>query len=175
MALTPETNDRRILTTAAAQQTQALAQRLGRLSAPGDWIGLTGDLGAGKTCFVQGLAAGLDVPAETAVTSPTFVLLQTYPGRCPLHHLDLYRLGDADELFEIGYDDLLAGEGVCAVEWCDQIPAAIPADGLLIALELIDETSRRIHLGALGPRGLELLHGLDQVDASPFEGEADPP
>lgn len=140
-----------------ARQTKKLGRELGRLAEPGDWFGLTGDLGAGKTCLVQGLAAGLDVPAATAVTSPTFVLLQTYSGRHSLHHLDLYRLTDYGELIEIGYEDLLAGPGVCAVEWCDQLPDAIPEDGLLISLQLLDATTRKIRIEPLGPRGRALL------------------
>ncbi len=146
--------------TASASVTRALAAALARRLQAGDWIGLTGDLGAGKTCFVQGLAGGLGVPDAVPVTSPTFVLLQSYPGRLALHHLDLYRLGDIGELAAIGYADLIGGTGVCAVEWCDQIPESIPDDGLVIALELIDVERRRIEMRALGRRGRQLLAGL---------------
>lgn len=146
--------------TASAVATRSLAAALARRLQAGDWLGLTGDLGAGKTCFVQGLASGLGVPGEVPVTSPTFVLLQTYPGRLALHHLDLYRLGEIGELAAIGYEDLVGGPGVCAVEWCDQIPESIPDDGLVIALELVDVERRRIGLRALGPRGRQLLAGL---------------
>lgn len=148
----------------SVNETQAFGQRLGVLLLAGDWIGLSGDLGAGKTCLTQGLALGAGVSEETAVTSPTFVLLQTYPGRLPLHHLDLYRLHHMEELIEIGYQDLLAGSGACVVEWCDQVAGARPADGLVLAIELLDQDTRALQLEALGKRGRVLIQQLLSSD-----------
>jgi tRNA threonylcarbamoyladenosine biosynthesis protein TsaE len=133
------------------------------LLAGGDWIGLTGELGAGKTCLTQGLALGLGVGPEVAVTSPTFVLHQTYPGRIPLHHLDLYRLCEAEELFEIGYQELLEGEGACVVEWFERIQGAQPGRGVTGRLELTDDTSRIIELDGIDSRGSELLLNLEKL------------
>ncbi|MCE9610377.1 MAG: tRNA (adenosine(37)-N6)-threonylcarbamoyltransferase complex ATPase subunit type 1 TsaE [Chthoniobacter sp.] len=100
---------------------QALAATLRR----GDVLALSGDLGAGKTHFVKGLAAGLGTAAS--VTSPTFTLLHEYPGgRLPLYHFDLYRLDDADEALRIGLDEYLYGDGVCVIEWAEKFPALLP-------------------------------------------------
>ncbi len=91
----------------------------------GDVLALSGELGAGKTHFVKGLAAGLG--ATSAVTSPTFTLLHEYPGgRLPLYHFDFYRLDDADEALRIGLDEYLFGDGVCVIEWAEKFPALLP-------------------------------------------------
>lgn len=123
------------------EETQALAERLGRLLQGGECLALEGDLGAGKTCFVQGLAKGLDVPEDVYVRSPTFALLDEYPGRIPLFHLDLYRLEDEDELEAIGWRDCLRPDAVVAVEWSNRIPDALPPDKLIIELTLPNETN----------------------------------
>jgi tRNA threonylcarbamoyladenosine biosynthesis protein TsaE len=148
------------LTTRSPEQTRDIGRKLGELCRPGDWIGLTGELGAGKTCFVSGLARGLEVPETFQVRSPTFILHQTYPGRFPLHHLDLYRIHTGTELSELGYDELLSGDGVCAVEWCEQVPSAIPDSGVIVRLEIEDETSRVIGMTQIDNRGDELLSVL---------------
>src|SRR5207237_5335442 len=101
-------------------ETQRLGERLGAVCEPGDVIALVGDLGAGKTAFVQGLARGLGVPDEERVASPTFDIILEHAGRLVLHHVDLYRLGSEDELAELGLGELLAGDGVAAVEWFDR-------------------------------------------------------
>ncbi|HOX44797.1 MAG TPA: tRNA (adenosine(37)-N6)-threonylcarbamoyltransferase complex ATPase subunit type 1 TsaE [Myxococcota bacterium] len=147
-------------TTRSSAETQALGRALGEALRAGDWLGLTGELGAGKTCFVQGLARGLGAPPERPVTSPTFVLLQSYPGRVALHHLDLYRLKGGGELAELGYDELCAA-GVCAVEWFDVVAGAQAGDGLVLSLELRSARVRAWEARALGPRGRELLGVLE--------------
>ena len=150
------------LTTQSPEQTQEIGRKLGELCRPGDWIGLTGELGAGKTCFVGGLAQGLEVPDTFQIRSPTFILHHTYPGRFPLHHLDLYRIHTGTELFELGYDELLFGEGVCAVEWCEQVPGAVPDTGVIVRLEIDDETTRAIEMKKIDKRGEDLLSGLQE-------------
>ena len=113
-----------ILPDAAA--TVAFGRNFAAQLRAGDVLALTGDLGAGKTHFVQGLAAGLDAPG--AVTSPTFTLIHEYPGgRLPLFHFDLYRLDSADEQLRNGFDDYLDAAGVLALEWADKFPALLPA------------------------------------------------
>lgn len=146
----------------SAAETRALGRRLGELSRPGDWIGLTGELGAGKTCLVQGLATGAGVAEDVAVTSPTYVICQSYPGRLPVQHLDLYRLKSPEELAEIGYDELVFGDGVCVVEWFELIAEARPGHGLSIALEIVDEFSRRIYITAEDSRGGEIISILKE-------------
>lgn len=103
------------------QETEALGQRLAQLLSPGTVLAFFGDLGAGKTALIQGIAAGLGV--REPVTSPTFTIVNEYhSGRLPLFHFDLYRLGGEDDLYEIGWEDYLNRGGVCAVEWSERAP-----------------------------------------------------
>ena len=105
-------------------ETEDLGCRLGRALEPGAVIAYTGDLGAGKTAFTRGLARGLGIPDR--VTSPTFTIVNEYEGgRLPLFHFDMYRLGSADELYDIGWEDYLARGGVCAVEWSEIVRDAL--------------------------------------------------
>jgi len=134
------------------ERMREVASRLAAALAPGDVIALAGDLGAGKTEFVKGLAAGLGVP-EKDVTSPTFTIVQTYPGgRIPLHHVDLYRLETPDELVNIGLDELFREDAVVAVEWFDRFPSASPRDRLEVRIAIVSETARR--LAVTGPARL---------------------
>src|SRR5262245_61223206 len=144
------------LTTRSPSATRREAARLAPLLEPGDVIGLTGDLGAGKTLFVKGLAAGLGLDPNH-VSSPTFTLIQSHTGgRLPLHHIDLYRLADAAELHELGLPELLSGEGVSAVEWIDRFPELWSEDGLDVTIEIAGASTRRIAARGLGPRGQAL-------------------
>ena len=121
------------LATASARGTRALGARLGRLLAPGDVVALVGDLGAGKTQLVRGACAGAGVP-EAEVSSPSFAIVATYRGRIPVHHADLYRIADEDELYGTGFGDLVGGDGALLVEWADRIPSALPDERLTIEL-----------------------------------------
>jgi len=117
--------------TRGADQTEALGRALGRILTPGTVIAYTGDLGAGKTAFTRGLAAGLNIPER--ITSPTFTIVNEYEGgRLPLFHFDMYRLGGAEELFDIGWEDYLARGGVCAVEWSENVEDALEPDAIRI-------------------------------------------
>jgi len=107
-------------------ETEALGEALGRQLAPGDVLAYRGDLGAGKTAFTRGLARGLGCTGR--VTSPTFTIVNEHQGRIPLFHFDMYRLGDSEELYDIGWEDYLARGGVCAVEWSERIEDALPPD-----------------------------------------------
>ncbi|MBW1871203.1 MAG: tRNA (adenosine(37)-N6)-threonylcarbamoyltransferase complex ATPase subunit type 1 TsaE, partial [Deltaproteobacteria bacterium] len=135
------------------EETQQLGHKIGGLLKPGDWIGLTGELGAGKTCLTQGIAQGAGVAASVPVTSPTFIIHQTYPGRIDLYHLDLYRLSSFEELHEIGYLELVTGDGACVVEWFEKIKEAVPDQGLVISLEIVDEKESSISVSGIGKRG----------------------
>lgn len=132
---------------ADADSTRAAGAALGAVLAPGDAIALVGDLGAGKTTFAQGVAAGAGV-AE-AVTSPTFALVQEHAGRVRLVHADLYRIERARELDEIGLDDHLRGDAAVLVEWADRFPV-MPRDHIRIELTHHDE-GRRLRATAAGP------------------------
>lgn len=123
---------------------------LGGLVRAGDVIALAGDLGAGKTQLVKGVAQGLGV-AEP-VTSPTFNLLLVHPGPLPLYHFDLYRLEHEEDLEEIDFYAVLEGDGVCLVEWGDRFPRALPADHLLVTIHRRGEKERRFDLAVSGER-----------------------
>ncbi len=146
----------------APEATQQLAETLAHLLAAGDVLALQGDLGAGKTNFVQGLARGLGITED--VNSPTFILANEYlSGRLPLYHIDAYRLENAAEARGFGLDDYLNGDGVTVVEWADRVRAALPDDVLWFGLTYLDETKRRIEVTAFGTRSTQLLNELKHV------------
>jgi tRNA threonylcarbamoyladenosine biosynthesis protein TsaE len=130
------------LTSRSVAETIALGRQIGTILRPGDVIALVGRLGAGKTHLSKGLALGLGVADSRSVNSPTFVLINEYEGRCPIHHIDAYRLTSADELSAIGFDEMLAGHCVILVEWADRVPAAMPQRTLWIEIETPDENTR---------------------------------
>ena len=123
-------------------RTEALGAALAQLLHPGTVIAYRGDLGAGKTAFTRGLARGLGV--TEIVTSPTYTIVNEYlGGRIPLFHFDMYRLGSADELFDIGWEDYLERGGVCAVEWSENVEEALE-NPIFITIYRLDEDTRRI-------------------------------
>jgi tRNA threonylcarbamoyladenosine biosynthesis protein TsaE len=137
------------------EETHALGVKLGQVLDTGDFVGLAGELGAGKTTLVRGICQGAGVNPEH-VTSPTFTIVQTYPGRVPVNHADLYRITNADELYATGFFDL---EGVALVEWVDKL--RLPEQDMLrIEMSVVDEKKRRIDMSATGPRSTGLLIGL---------------
>ena len=117
-------------------------EKLGRALEPGTVVALYGELGAGKTAFVRGLALGLGI--NMRVSSPTFTIVNEYPGVIPLYHFDMYRLDSENELFDIGWDDYLDRGGVCAVEWSEKVPGAISFDAVTIRLENLGGDKRRL-------------------------------
>ena len=124
-------------------ETEALGARLAEALDAGRVVAFTGDLGAGKTAFVSGMARALGV--EERVTSPTFTIVNEYEGgRLPLFHFDMYRLGDADELFHIGWEDYLARGGICAVEWSENVAEAIEPDAVRVSIVRGDGDSDRM-------------------------------
>lgn len=138
--------------TISADQTRRLAVTLSPVLVPGDMIVLSGDLGAGKTTFVQGLAVGLGIVEQ--VTSPTFVLMKEYlGGRFPLMHIDIYRLNKVQELMDLGYDEFLDPSYVVVVEWGDMVEPLLPKEHLQVRLvnEDEDESARLITLTPRGP------------------------
>ena len=129
------------LSTQTADQTRAVGEAVGGLLEPGDVVSLTGDLGAGKTTFVQGAAPPLGV--RDPVVSPTFTLVRQYRGDVPVYHLDIYRLDRVQDVLDLGLDEMLDGAGVVFVEWGDAIEGLLPEDHLQVELTLPDETDRR--------------------------------
>jgi len=147
----------RSIESSSTDETFEWGRLLGLQLRPGDFVGLSGELGAGKTLFSRGVALGAEAPLED-VSSPTYAILQTYSGRLPLHHADLYRLKNDAELYETGFFDVLDGNGATLVEWIDRVPSAAPADALLVHLEIVSGAKRRLSIRATGP-GVEALFG----------------
>jgi tRNA threonylcarbamoyladenosine biosynthesis protein TsaE len=138
----------------SAEETQALGARLGRRLGMGDVVACIGPLGAGKTCFLQGLARGLGV--MTDVTSPTFVLVNQYRGRLPVYHVDAYRTGSLTELVDLGLEEMLHGEGVTVVEWADKLLSLLPPRTVTVTIAGLGDEPRQIELA--GPA--EVLAGV---------------
>ena len=144
------------LVSASEAQTLKIGITLGRLLEQPALILLKGDLGAGKTVLARGIARGLGVDPQVPITSPTFTLMNHYPARLDLYHFDLYRLGDPDELVELGFDDYAYGSGVTLVEWPEKLEK--PAlKGLWISLQRLDKRQRSIEFVSLGVESSNLL------------------
>ena len=123
-----------VIETRSPEETFQLGEELGRKAAPGQVFTLTGDLGVGKTVFTQGLAKGLGI--EEPVNSPTFTIVQVYEeGRLPFYHFDVYRIGDVEEMEEVGFDDYVMGDGVSLIEWADLIKEILPEKRTEIRIE----------------------------------------
>ncbi|MGL6094205.1 MAG: tRNA (adenosine(37)-N6)-threonylcarbamoyltransferase complex ATPase subunit type 1 TsaE [Fimbriiglobus sp.] len=141
-------------------ETEAFGRRLGAVLFPGAVVALNGPLGGGKTHLTRAIAEGAGVRNPAAVNSPTFVLIQEYPGPLPVYHFDAYRLSGPREFLELGADEYLTGDGVCVVEWADRVGDAFPAEHLRIDLEHAGETARRLTVTAFGQRYAALLTAL---------------
>lgn len=146
--------------TSTVEETRTWGEILGKLLQPGDFVGLTGDLGAGKTSFTQGIAAGLGV--EEPVTSPTYTLINEYEGRCPVYHFDAYRINSLQEMEDLGYTEYFFGSGVTIVEWADMIESLLPGEHLWVEINKTDEheEGRLIHLAAKGSRYDKIIEEL---------------
>lgn len=168
----------------SAEHTERAGCELAPCLQPGDSIALVGDLGAGKTLLVRGIAAGLAIPPEVRVTSPTFTLVNEYHGgRLPLYHADLYRIDAERELDELGLDELCRrGDGVVCVEWHDRFPM-LGRDYLEVTIEVIGDEEREVSVRGTGARSQELAAawterltalaaGLSRVGDSPGSDDA---
>ena len=133
-----------IIISNSESETVLEGEKLGQTLTPGSIIALRGDLGAGKTAFTRGLAKGLGI--EVNVQSPTFTIVNEYPGNIPLFHFDMYRLQSEDELYDIGWYDYLERNGVCAVEWSEKVPNAFPPETIFINMSILDEKRRRLEI-----------------------------
>ena len=140
--------------TFSAEETLELGKKIGSQAKPGEIYTLNGDLGVGKTVFAQGLAQGLGITEP--ISSPTFTIVQIYEkGRMPLYHFDVYRIGDVEELEEIGYEDCFYGKGVCLIEWAELIGEIIPEEAIPVRIEKNLEKGfdyRKITVGKNGER-----------------------
>ena len=130
------------IVSASAEATEAAGERLGRTLGPGAVVALTGELGAGKTCFVQGLVRGLG--AAVRATSPTFVLVNEYKGRVPVHHVDAYRTDSMTELMDLGLLEMIGGEGATLIEWADKLSPLLPPDTIHVHIAGVGDEPRTI-------------------------------
>lgn len=129
-----DTEQSRVWETYSPEETYSIGEQLGREAVAGQVYTLIGDLGVGKTVFTQGVAAGLGIAGP--VNSPTFTIMQVYEeGRLPFYHFDVYRIGDVEEMEEIGYEDCFYGDGVCLVEWADLIEEILPRHYVRITIK----------------------------------------
>jgi tRNA threonylcarbamoyladenosine biosynthesis protein TsaE len=134
------------LITKSAEETGRLGAKIGAFLLPNEVIALTGNLGAGKTTLIQGIAAGLGV--KDYVTSPTFILINEYQGRLPLFHVDLYRLDNIDQVEELGIEEYFTKGGVCVIEWAEKLGNMMPADASIIGIKIINEHERELCLSS---------------------------
>ena len=133
-----------IFHTSSPEETVELGRKIGKELKAGDVVALIGELGAGKTLFTQGLVQGLGVAGY--VKSPSFTIVNKYEGRLPVYHLDLYRLGDVNEIYELGIEEYLYGDGVCIIEWAEKAIPLLPSKYMLVKLFYTGEKSRKIEV-----------------------------
>ena len=139
------------------EQTRDIGFKLGKLLTPKSVICLIGDLGAGKTTMTQSLAKSLEV--DDYITSPTFTIVNEYEGKMPLYHFDVYRIGSSDEMYDIGFDEYINGDGVCIIEWANLIEDILPDEYLYIEMNY-KETGREMILTPKGEKYEEIVKEL---------------
>lgn len=142
------------------EETMRFGEKLGMLLSPGDVVALVGELGAGKTTLVKGVVQGLGVTDRRAVKSPTFSLVHTYKGRMPVYHFDAYRLEDAQDMLDIGSDEMISGDGVAIVEWADKVSGCLPKEYLQITLTAVSQNERNIEICGYGRRYDKIINDL---------------
>jgi len=141
-------------------QTLCLGRVFGEMLPPASMVALIGDLGSGKTLLAKGLAKGLGVEDEREVSSPSFVLVNEYQGRLPVHHVDLYRLQDSVEVEDIGWEELISGPGVTLVEWAEKVPDLLPEERIEVHLHWVGVGERRVVFVGKGQAAKDLVNHL---------------
>jgi tRNA threonylcarbamoyladenosine biosynthesis protein TsaE len=149
-----------VFQTRSTSETIRLGKRIGRLLIVGDVVALVGELGAGKTQFIKGLAAGVGIGNPTYISSPSFTLINEYPGKIPFYHVDLFRLERETEAEELGLEDYFQGEGITAIEWADKIPSLLPKEMLFIHIAYTGKNTRSIEMIGKGKRFEDLVNQL---------------
>jgi tRNA threonylcarbamoyladenosine biosynthesis protein TsaE len=138
-------------------ETLAIGRRIGAALEPGDVVALVGPLGAGKTHLVKGIAEGAGVADRNQVNSPTFVLINEYAGRLPIHHIDVYRLAGSDELEALGFEEMVSGPGAVLIEWADRVEDALPVDHLHVTLAVTGAERRELFINGASGRGAAMV------------------
>ncbi len=155
------------------KDTDRFGRRFARLVLPADVLALRGDLGAGKTRWVKGLAAGLGIDPDD-VGSPTFKIIGEYHGRLPLYHMDFYRLKSVEEAEGIGVEEYFYSEGICAVEWADRLEGIIPASAVWLHFSILEGRGRIITVSAQKDRAKSLMASLDDFHPQSAAGDDGP-
>ncbi|MFH1624411.1 MAG: tRNA (adenosine(37)-N6)-threonylcarbamoyltransferase complex ATPase subunit type 1 TsaE [Pseudomonadota bacterium] len=145
------------------QATLEFGELLGKYLTAGDCVALIGDLGTGKTQLAKGLARGLGVPGEYYITSPTYTIINEYPGRIPLYHFDLYRLGESSDLEDLGYEEYFDGRGVTVIEWAEKITHLLPENRMEIHLRRLKRDVRGLEVIGFGDHYEEILDEIARV------------
>jgi tRNA threonylcarbamoyladenosine biosynthesis protein TsaE len=149
-----------VLQTKSTSETVRIGKRIGSLLRPGDVVALVGELGTGKTQFIKGLAEGLGLGKPTYISSPSFTLINEYPGRVPFYHIDLFRLTSEKEAEELGLEEYFQGEGITAIEWADRIPSLLPDENLWIHIYYTGKNTRSLEIIGKGDRYEKLIEEL---------------
>ena len=149
------------ISTDSVEATKTLGKSIGMWITSGTVLALSGDLGSGKTSFVQGLARGLEVPDNYYITSPSYTLINEYPGRFPLFHVDLYRISDIMELEDIGFYEILDANVVVAIEWADRIGNGLLPGPINIHFKITSDETRKITISANECNDLNLLKKIE--------------
>ncbi len=149
--------ERVVFQTKSASETIRIGKNIGSLLLPGDIVALVGELGAGKTQFIKGLAAGVGVGKPTYVSSPSFTLINEHLGKVPFYHIDLFRLKSEKEAEELGLEEYFQGGGITAIEWADKIPSLLPEEILWINICYTGKNIRSFEMIGKGMRYEELL------------------
>lgn len=148
------------IVSSSSRETEKLGSQLGRLLAPGSFLALRGGLGGGKTCFTRGMVASVAPESAHLVASPTFAIMNSYPGIPPVYHFDFYRLTGDDDIAELGFEEFFYGEGICVVEWSERLQELLPADHLTVAFDYLGDERRSITITACGPVSTDILELL---------------
>jgi tRNA threonylcarbamoyladenosine biosynthesis protein TsaE len=148
------------ITTSSPDETEQLGATIGLLLQPGSFLALQGTLGGGKTCLTRGIVASLAPQSAHLVASPTYAIMNSYPGNTPVYHFDFYRLTGKDDIAELGFEDLFYGDGVSIVEWSERLDELLPADLLTIKFEYAGENQRLITITSTGQNSDNVLHQL---------------
>jgi tRNA threonylcarbamoyladenosine biosynthesis protein TsaE len=151
------------LTSNTPQETENLGNQLGRLLSAGSFVALRGNLGCGKTCFTRGLVLSTAVESSGLVASPTYAIMNNYPGSPPVYHFDFYRLSGDDEIIELGFEEFFYGDGICVVEWSERLTKLLPLDRLIVEFEHRGDDQRSITISAQGIKCVHILNCLKEL------------
>jgi len=149
-----------VIQTGTTAETIRIGKRIGSRLLPGDVVALVGELGAGKTQFIKGLATGAGIRNPAYISSPSFTLINEYPGKMTFYHIDLFRLGEEKEAGELGLEDYFQSRGITAIEWADKIPSLLPKELLLIRIAYTGRNRRSLEIVGNGKHYEEIVNQL---------------